>query len=226
MSKQTLPTEGRFKVGDMVALKGKSSGGTLYMFNDTDSLTGTLLGYTNLGAEPTTGVSSSTTGLTTPTDIMAFKVGDRLTIIGADTAGEDLDTTINTIDYEAGTFSSDPSVKTTVTGAIEFSGSSTGYFASMNVPGNDTLITVPAGGTISVPILPKRAYVTVHIRNTADSNDRTSLLITTGYTETAKEQEFDHAPYLDVVVNGFELEITSSYSIDTELAIALVAVGI
>jgi hypothetical protein len=196
------------------------------MFNDTDSLTGTLLGYTNLGAEPTTGVSSSTTGLTTPTDIMAFKVGDRLTIIGADTAGEDLDTTINTIDYEAGTFSSDPSVKTTVTGAIEFSGSSTGYFASMNVPGNDTLITVPAGGTISVPILPKRAYVTVHIRNTADSNDRTSLLITTGYTETAKEQEFDHAPYLDVVVNGFELEITSSYSIDTELAIALVAVGI
>jgi parallel beta-helix repeat protein len=107
------PTSGRYKHGSICYNTNRAIGDPVGWY---------FLGAATWGFNKSTAVTDagcdadSTTNTVTPTDITKFQLGDYVEIPGADTGPATLYAVIDAIDYVAGTFEVDPSVKVTVTG--------------------------------------------------------------------------------------------------------------
>lgn len=226
-----LPSTGRQKHGDQFVVRDDVGNKQSYFF-EAGGAAGTALGMTSLGAANETGDTDSGTNTVTPADITAFETGDRLTIIGADTSGGDLDCVVRTIDYVNGTFATNPSIKTDTTGTtIAFTGANSSNFrqiakgsseATLDVVGNEQGIVARfksgaqktiANGTSVLETLGNRSAFLVYVRDTTNSSSFITAIAATSLSGGFIDTRIDEAgANFSLDMNGLDLELTNNGS--------------
>ena len=218
-----LPNSGRFKLGDIFVLKPVSSAqGKVYQFSPGGS-TLTALGFTNIGGANFSADAVSVGNTVTPVDIFSVKTGDRLSIPGAGTGATTLECVISSINYVAGTFSTNPSIKTDVTGSsVSFTGASDSAWrqlhsasdnADLDVQGDGThdkaanfnsnrTENIAASGTFTIPI-DDRSGSMMFIRDNTNSSSNALVLAAKGIGSMSVNAIID---------NSSSFEITGSSS--------------
>ena len=226
-----LPTTGRIKHGDQFIIRDNTTAADRSYFFEAGGNVSTALGITNVGAVSTSGDTDQASNTVTPLDISAFETGDRLIITGADTAGGNLACVIITIDYAAGTFKTNPSIKTTTVGTtIEFDGANSSNFrqiakgsaaANLDVVGSENGIsgrfqsdiskTIP-NGTSTLETLPGRSCFMVYIRDTTNSASFITAIVATALSGGFIDVRIDQSNGFSIAMSGRDLQITNTLS--------------